>query len=471
MKFTVLSHAGLLVEQNACQLIIDPWLLGSCYWRSWWNYPEPPTDLITQLKPTYIYLTHLHWDHFHGATLKKLFPRDVCFLVPKVHTRRFRTDLKYLGFHNIKEMRHGEVVELSNNFQICSYQSGLVDSACVIYDGETVLLNVNDCKIFGLPLTQVTRRFPRIDFVFRSHSSASPVPYCLSNYEENEFNLKNTRTKMDYIEEFCLFSLRVHARFAVPFASNHCFLHRDTVRFNNLAVSPSEVLPIYEGLADKYRVQSECKIMVPGSSWDDRCGFRIVTFDFGVKDKHIEALQNKNIRKLEAAYEAERNCLADLTAFTNYFREVFNAIPSLFLKLIQRNILFIIEDNRQVHYWCLNFAKKSVTKLADADSTSITIETPALVINDCCKQKMFSVWSASKRLKITLPDIRSLRELNYFFFFLDAYELELFPLKSHFNSRSVGIWILRWREFLEASHLVLKHFVFRRPFVIGDLYK
>ena len=70
MKFTTLSHAGLLIEHNGIKIVSDPWLIGSCYWRSWWNYPEPPLELIENLKPDYIYLTHLHWDHFHGSSLK-----------------------------------------------------------------------------------------------------------------------------------------------------------------------------------------------------------------------------------------------------------------------------------------------------------------------------------------------------------------------------------------------------------------
>jgi hypothetical protein len=36
----VLSHAGLSVTGSGVNLICDPWLVGSCYWRSWWNYYE-----------------------------------------------------------------------------------------------------------------------------------------------------------------------------------------------------------------------------------------------------------------------------------------------------------------------------------------------------------------------------------------------------------------------------------------------
>src|SRR6185295_4916310 len=75
MLFQILSHAGLLVQGAGKTLVCDPWLVGSAYWRSWWNYPPVPRGLAESLRPDFIYLTHVHWDHFHGPTLRK-FPRD-----------------------------------------------------------------------------------------------------------------------------------------------------------------------------------------------------------------------------------------------------------------------------------------------------------------------------------------------------------------------------------------------------------
>src|SRR5215831_8691339 len=104
MRFTILSHAGLLVEHAGVRIVFDPWLLGSCYWRSWWNFPEPDRELIGDLRADFVYLTHLHWDHFHGPSLQKLFGPETRMLVPKVPTRRMVDDLHYLGFHNITEI-------------------------------------------------------------------------------------------------------------------------------------------------------------------------------------------------------------------------------------------------------------------------------------------------------------------------------------------------------------------------------
>ena len=76
MRFTVISHACLYIEHKDIRLLIDPWIFGSCYWRSWWNYPEVSRTLLETINPTHIYLTHLHWDHYHGPSLRKFHDID-----------------------------------------------------------------------------------------------------------------------------------------------------------------------------------------------------------------------------------------------------------------------------------------------------------------------------------------------------------------------------------------------------------
>ena len=71
------GHSCLEIRAKNKSILFDPWISGSAYWRSWWNFPEPTSieNLIQSLsscKQIYIYITHLHWDHFHGPTLRKL---------------------------------------------------------------------------------------------------------------------------------------------------------------------------------------------------------------------------------------------------------------------------------------------------------------------------------------------------------------------------------------------------------------
>ena len=468
MQFTILSHASVCVEHNGVKIVSDPWLIGSCYWRSWWNFPEPSEELVTGLNPDFIYITHLHWDHFHGASLKKLFSPDTHILVPKVPTRRMVKDLEWLGFKNVTEIPHGTSIRLGNDFTLWSYQFGLgVDSAMVLTGGGYTLFDCNDCKLFGLPLRQISRRFPKFDFVLRSHSSASPVPYCIDSYETA---FPDLRSRQDYIEEFSRFALHVGARYAIPFASNHCFLHKETYRFNTTAVVAEDVTQRFQELAARSGQKSECIVMAPGSKWSDRDGFEIVPFDYSKREEYVRGLERRHGDKLRAQYEKEQNAIADWASFEKYFRGFLRSIPWVMRKWLRGRIVFRIRDARGRHHWLVDMPANKVEQLESAPPDCVVIETPALVLNDCTRIWMFSVWSASKRLKVFLPTREHLRVVSALFSLLDFYELETLPLRKNFARRALAVRLRRWREPVEAARLLLTHQVLRRPFEISGLY-
>ena len=468
MKFTILSHAGISIEHRGMQIVADPWLLGSCYWRSWWNFPEAPPGVIEALRPNYIYLTHLHWDHFHGVSLQRLFDPSTPIIVPKVPTRRMVDDLQWLGFHNIVEIPHGEAFRLGEDFTLWSYQNGpAVDSAMLVKGGDVVLFDCNDCKYFGLPLAQITRRFPKIDFVLRSHSSASPIPYCIDGYTTA---FPQLRSQQKYIDEFCRFALHVGARYAVPFASNHCFLHRDTAQFNETSVSPEDVQRHYKRLAASTNRESECVIMAPGSSWSDVDSFQIVAFDYAQRKEYVEQLRGKYAKTLEQQYARESEATADFETFESYFKAFLAALPWILKRWLNFAVVFHVVDSKGEHYWRVDLGRRTVAAVANADNAAVVIETPALVLNDCTRLRMFSVWGASKRLKIRLRTPADLSAANKLTSLLDLYELETLPLSRNFSLRSLSVRLRRWRDAAEAALLIFKHGLLRRPFDVSALY-
>ncbi|MFN0140974.1 MAG: MBL fold metallo-hydrolase [Pyrinomonadaceae bacterium] len=468
MKFTILSHAGLLVEDKGRSIMFDPWLIGSCYWRSWWNFPEIEREFLDNIKPDYIYLTHLHWDHFHSPSLR-LFDKDTKFLVPKIPGTRMVRDLRSIKRTNITEIPHGGRYELWQGCELHSFQFGLfaADSAAAVTDGETTLLNANDSKIFGLPLEQIKKRLPQVDFVFRSHSSATPVPYCIKDYK-SEYS--DFRTQQDYIDEFTNFAYAVNAKFAIPFASNHCFLHRETRRFNVTGVDPQMVASHYNSHPTTRQIGSECVVMAPGSSWTRGEGFDLREFDYSQKETVIAAMAEKYADKLDKQYAKEEQYKASFNAFERYFRGFLNSTTFLIRKTLLPRVLFKTSDPEGEKFWLVDFPAKKVVDLgADIDNVDIKISVPAIVLMACVRQKMFSVWSASKRLEIEI--VRGgLSKLNALLGFLDFYENEGLPLRSNLSPRNAPIWLRRWREAFEAVRLLVRHKVFRRKFVVSELY-
>ena len=77
VEIKILSHACMLVKSDTHSIIVDPWLVGSCYWRSWWNFPEASFDENELSEVDAVLISHLHWDHWHGPTLKNILKKKL----------------------------------------------------------------------------------------------------------------------------------------------------------------------------------------------------------------------------------------------------------------------------------------------------------------------------------------------------------------------------------------------------------
>ena len=117
MKFKIISHASMHILHDKIELLTDPWITGSSYWRSWWNYPPVRKKDYQNISPDYIILTHIHWDHFHSPTLK-FYGKDKKIIIPYDRYSRTKDDLFRLGFKNIIEIRNKRTLNLDSDLKV-----------------------------------------------------------------------------------------------------------------------------------------------------------------------------------------------------------------------------------------------------------------------------------------------------------------------------------------------------------------
>lgn len=450
MKFTILSHAGMLVESRGTKLVSDPWLFGSCYWRSWWNFPRPPPVDARFDGLDYVYLTHHHWDHFHGPSLRKL-PRTARVLIPKAHSTFLLDDVKTFPFKEVIELPHGKPFELAPGFTATSYHFGMsLDSTLVLDDGERVLMNMNDCKITGSPLRQVMRRHPKVDFLFRSHSSAAAYPHCVDAEDPAELTFRQNE---DYLTEFVRSAALVKPRYAVPFASNHCFLHKETFHYNSTAVSPVDVKRHFDAAKPP---GSECVVMVAGDSWDDERGFDVHGTDaFEHKEKYLADYLAEMTPKLEAQYEKEDRAKVDFAKFEEYFAELLRDMPP-FSRRVFRPVVAFQHAGAPGRSWVVDFGRRRVYERDGLpEAWNLVITTHPFILRDCLQRRMFAVFFPSKRLRIRMAK-GSVRDLFILMQLLEMHEYGYFPLRKTMNRRFLGAWARRWRELLHTGRIGAK---------------
>src|SRR5262249_32891840 len=229
-------------------------------------------------------------------------------------------------------------------------------------------------------------------------------------------------------------------RFAIPFASNNCFLHRDTLQFNQFAVSPLDVKRHF----DRHQPQgSECVVMVPGDSWNDQTGFSIQpqTF-FTQKEDHLRQYARDTAAILDECYRRESNARVTFTSFSNYFTGFMNSLPPGMSALFKPVIVFQPEERPNDH-WVLDFRNRRIYESASEPTDfDVKFRVPAAVFRDCLQRKMFTLLFPSKRLRIVL---KKGRVKDYFMFeqLFDLYEYGLLPLKNSLSLRSLRVWLRR----------------------------
>ena len=444
MKFQILSHAGLLVADGSKTLVCDPWIVGSTYWRSWWNYPPVSPELLASVKPDYVYLTHIHWDHFHGPSLRR-FDRATPILVPKGHLGRLKRDLRTIGFKNVVELRHGEAFDITPAFRIYSYQFfPMPDSGLVVECDGVTLFNANDSKFMGMPLAQIVRRHSPIDFVFRSHSSAnSRLCFEVTDSPEQMVDDPNS-----YIRSFAAFAQKTHARYAVPFASNHCYLHRETFHLNRTIQTP---FAIKEHFEQQGITSPRIAVMLSGDSWSSKDGFHLDPNGnrfFQERDRCLAEYLDQQRASLDAYYEREARTNVTLKEMDRYFSGFFGSLPLMVRRLYRGHpVRYHLTAGERTFLYEVDIANRKVTAVEPGAELKpmAEIHTSALILKHAMAAKFCAQISIGKRVRfrVTTSDKRYVHLLE---FLMNLYESELLPVNRWVRYRFLETWVLRWRE-------------------------
>jgi UDP-MurNAc hydroxylase len=452
MYLQILSHASLLVQSGNKTLVTDPWLIGSCYWRSWWNYPPVAPELIENLRPDAIYLTHIHWDHFHGASLRK-FPKNTLIIIPLERSTRMRRDLRGMGFSNIIEVPHAASLSLTDDFTITSYQFSLWGDSALVIEAEGIsLLDANDAKFMGLPLSQILRKHKQFDFAFRSHSSANDR-VC---YYHTDTGTANEEDRTLYAQSFLSFMEKVKPRYAVPFASNHCHLHKDVFHLNMLIETPTQVETFISAAGGCSG--SELKVMVSGDSWDSVAGFNIRTNTwFTERQSHLQRYLEANASKLSKTYAIEDKVRVRLDEVKNYFESFVGVVPCFLKRAFkERPIILKANYSSEADYFKIDIYHGEISEATKANvgPEAIVFETTALILKKAMALNMFSHIGISKRVvyRSREEDAKHLKRFNEL---LAAYEYEVLPLRRLFSFRTVRVYCRRWREIILYVQLLV----------------
>lgn len=127
---------------------------------SWFVFPrndQLSNDLLAEIEsPTHLYISHIHGDHLDEAFLAEHVSREVLVLLPDFPSQELQRRLSSLGFKNFLKTKNGEETAIDSCTKIAIHVETSItdgpggDSALVVSDGITRLVNQNDCRTGNL---------------------------------------------------------------------------------------------------------------------------------------------------------------------------------------------------------------------------------------------------------------------------------------------------------------------------------
>jgi UDP-MurNAc hydroxylase len=463
MKFTIIGHACLFIETGSQTILVDPWLSGSCYWRSWWHFP-PNTDIRPEfLNPDYIYLSHHHFDHFHYPSLRRI-AKTARVLIPRFGVDVMRHELDQLGFKDVTELPHGESLHLVGGTRLASYQYGPDDSAVVVERDGIVFADLNDCKITGAAAVPMLRSFGQPTFIFKSHSFAQAYPNCYNAADPAEAKLM---TREDFFETFGGAIHELSPQYAIPFASMVAFLHPESRQCNVYAVRPPEVVAEVQ---NKSRTATSTVAMIPGDTWDSSVGFKLQPNDYYENITYwIDKLGEQHSASILKEDTAEEGITLEFPKFQAHFENFLSSLPVFSWLVLKCPVVFHIPSD-PAPYWIIDFRTRKVTRRGSPPENHASIvHIREAILADAISKNIVSFVHISMRIRIDLAAGGS--PVDFLFWGLvSIQELGYLPLYKDVTPRAIGVL---WRRRHEVWSLLrpLLGFQSFHKVVLGSLVK
>ena len=251
MKIKYIYSACLEISTSSITILTDPWFTEGAYDGAWYHFPEiDPFEYISE--PDYIYISHMHPDHYDPKFIHRLFDRFGVkpILIPDLDNNyllfKGKSDGLTLTPTKYLDLGDTELYIEENN----TGSTSDIDSALIVHDkvNKKSFLNLNDCIFNQLhveKLKEILNKFTEnIDLIALGYTGAGPFPqtYFDLNTERDLLVEKANIKKKQFFERYLKYTNSFPSTHHLPFAGEY-ILGGKLVELNQ-----------YRGIADSFEV-------------------------------------------------------------------------------------------------------------------------------------------------------------------------------------------------------------------------
>jgi UDP-MurNAc hydroxylase len=233
------------IDTAAGSILTDPWV-NPAYFASWFPFPDNSLlDWETLGQVDYLFVSHLHRDHFDAAHLRRFISKKATVLLPEYPTSQLEDELRDLGFTSFLRTRNEEVYELDGGLKVMiqsltSPTDGPIgDSSLWVEHDGVRLLNQNDARPSDL---SAFKGLGHVHAHMLQFSGAIwyPMVYELPQHAKTAFGKQKRDRQFDrtwrYIAD-------LEASHVFPIAGPPCFLDDELWQFNDIFGDEGNIFP------------------------------------------------------------------------------------------------------------------------------------------------------------------------------------------------------------------------------------
>jgi UDP-MurNAc hydroxylase len=269
VRITGTGHASVRIDTGAGSILTDPWV-NPAYFASWFPFPDnSELDWEHLGEVDYLYVSHLHRDHFDAEHLRGHVSKKATVLLPEYPTSQLEDELRDVGFTRFVKTVSGEVTELDGGLNVMiqaltSPTDGPIgDSSLWVEYGGLRLLNQNDARPTDLSA------FAELGHVHAHMLQFSgaiwyPMVYELPEAAKLAFGKQKRDRQFDrtwrYIDD-------LKASWVFPIAGPPCFLDEELWHLNDFGIDEGNIFPDQSVFLAEYAKigRDNGVVLLPGS--------------------------------------------------------------------------------------------------------------------------------------------------------------------------------------------------------------
>ena len=268
MEITFLGQAGIYIETRYGSILCDPWF-NPAYFASWFPFPSnEKVDRTKLINPTYLYVSHLHHDHYDPQFLREYVSKDTTVLLPDYPIDLLERALRGLGFTRFIHTQNGQAQEI-NGLRVmimamtAPIDGPLGDSGLMVDDGETRIFDQNDSRPIDI---DVLNSYGPYDAHFVQFSGAIWYPM-VYQYPEKMLQALGRKKRENEMARALRYIREINATFVVPSAGPPCFLDDHLFHFNDFDRNPANTFPDQQCFIEFMQEQGldNGRLMIPGT--------------------------------------------------------------------------------------------------------------------------------------------------------------------------------------------------------------